>query len=174
MEKATRKSGFQEMSGDTRLLIACLEEVPAGGFIPYHELSGRIDRDVSREARHNLISARRILQREQRMVFDPVKGEGLKRLDDSGIVKTLDGCIGAIRRKVKRSLSKASCVDYANLDHEGRNHRNMQLAVIGAMAQMTRPESLKLVERAVEKDGSEINYTRTLDLFRGAGETDCK
>ena len=80
------KRTINEVSADTLALYEALKDITIDGMITYANLSDLIGRDVQSEAIGSLTTARRMCQREDQIVFSPVRGVGLKRLDDSGIV----------------------------------------------------------------------------------------
>jgi hypothetical protein len=128
-----------ELSVDVQVLMKHLQQVAIGETVTYDSLSSLIRRDVQRAARHLLDSARNRLERDEHVLFAPVIGVGLKRLDDVGVVATGQRGIQHIRRaarKVTRRLTQ--CVQhYDQLPAEQQRTHNLALAQAGVLAHMT-------------------------------------
>jgi hypothetical protein len=158
---------IKDASVDTQIIFDRLVKVAVGETVPYSELSALVGRDVQHAARGNMESARNMAMREHRMVFDAVWGEGLKRLDDQGIVGTGKRALDRIRRKARRSAKTLSCVaDFAALPNEAKIKHNATVSILGVLAHMTRPKSVTRIEGLVEQKSEKIALQKVLEAFR--------
>jgi hypothetical protein len=99
-----------KMAADTRFLRQKLEAVAAGGVISYADLEAAVSKKLDK-IRPALASARRSLLNEDNIVFDVVRGVGLKRLNDVEIVDASQGDVNRIRRTARKSIRKLAAID---------------------------------------------------------------
>ncbi len=139
-----------ELSVDTQVLERRLLTLDVGAVASYAELSALIQRNVQNGARHVLASAVRRLLSEHGRVIACVRNEGVKRLDDLGIVSTGASAIKHIHRASKKATKKLAAVqDYEQLPKEVQARVNVQRAMLGVLAQTTREPQLKRLETKV-------------------------
>ena len=122
-----------KLSVDTQTLMGILEKAQIGDIIPYHTLTETIRRDVTLEGRGAMDSARRILMRDKQIVFDAIRGVGLKRLSDQEITETSPRFINQARRKAAKGLKTLACANYAQLSQEQKTQHNVGAAILGVM-----------------------------------------
>lgn len=139
-----------ELSADSKTLASVLLEAKKDDTITYERLSKAIGRDVRGDGAGSLQTARRIAQREQRMVFDSVRGVGLKRLQDADIVDLSDKARDHMRRTARRTAKKLVCVDFDDLTNEKKVKHNAALSMMGALAELTTEKSLLKLQANVE------------------------
>jgi hypothetical protein len=144
-----------ELSTDAKTLANMLKNVEVGMVITYEEMTKAIGRDVRGPARPVLVTARSIVQRENRMIFDCVRSEGLKRLNDGEIVDLSDQAMDRIRRTAKRTGKKLLCVNYDQMPREKQTKHNASLSMFGAISELSKNASTKRLEREIEKHGGE-------------------
>lgn len=160
-----------ELSVDTSLLVERLRKLAVNEVISWDDLSAVVSRDVRREAHSNLSSARRIAQRDYEIITACVRGEGLKRLDDSGIVSTADHSMSKIHREAKRGISRLSCVsDFDKLDNTTKIKMNAARAGLGVMSEITKTKNVAKLENAVEKSNATLPIAETLKVFMNGGK----
>ena len=133
MENQNEKNPQFKLSIDTQTLVGILEKAAVGDVVPYHTLTEAIRKDVTTEARGSMDSARRVLMRDKQIVFDCIRGVGLKRLSDCEITETSATFIKQARRKATKGLNTLGCADYQNLNQEQRNQHNVGAAILGVM-----------------------------------------
>lgn len=147
--------GRLEMHNDTRILIAYLvERVVKEGkdFVSYGELTAAIGgRDVQKEARGLLGTARKILNSEQGVLLEALANEGLVRQRDVGQY------LGKVKKHIGRCASRStaqalSALAADGLDNEGRKKACLELSLLGTIRMMTQPKALKQIEGLVSPD----------------------
>lgn len=165
MEDETRKT-IPEMSIDTRVCVNRLKEAKSGEVIPYKELSELIGRDVQNSAYSVLFSARRIVERDYRIVFHPIRSIGLKRLDDTGIVSVGESTLSKIRKVTKRGIKQIACVqDFNNLSQEQKIKHNTYLSMLGVMHHASQGKSVQKLENKVREAQASLPLAKTLEAF---------
>lgn len=94
--------------------ILCDHLRQTNGEISYARICDVAGCDIG-VARPAIASARRILEREK-IVFATVRGVGLRRIDDSEIVRSTEKIKGTIRRASRRGIKRLNAVSsIANL-----------------------------------------------------------
>lgn len=129
----TEKNPQFKLSIDTQTIMSILREAQIGDVVPYHTLTEAIRKDVTKEGRSPMDSARRVLMRDKNIVFDCIRGVGLKRLSDCEITETSATFIRQARRKADKGLKTIACADYQKLNQEQRNQHNVGAAILGVM-----------------------------------------
>lgn len=151
-----------QISVDAKMLAEKLTSVQVGVVVTYSDLSKIIGRPVQKGGRAAMIEARKIVQRDKRMVFDSVRNLGLKRLNDVEIVdSTSDRELRCMHRRTKRAVAKLVCVDYNALPNEKKVKHNATISMMGALAELTTIGSLKRVETKVQESGLTLPSAKT-------------
>lgn len=162
------KKNIRETSGDTRLLYQRLVRAEIGDFISYKELCEIIDRDVQKEGRCYLVTARKMAQRDDDKVFGVVTNEGLKCLNSTEIIDTAAFSIEHIKRTSRKTIRRISCIqDISTLPNEEKIRFNTYASTIGAISVMTKGSSIKKIEAKVQETQEQLPYIKTLDAFKG-------
>ena len=95
-----------ELSIDTQVIVKLLSEMAGkeGQIITYAVMGQAVGRDLQRHDRHILESARRIVFRDHRLVFDTVVNAGLKLMTDEEVARSGERTTAHIRRSAKKQL----------------------------------------------------------------------
>lgn len=134
---------------DAKTLAAALRTVEIGATVDYKALTLAIGRDVTVH-RHLLEAARRIVMRDDNMVFGTVLNTGLKRLDDVETISFVNQHRRQrIRSQAKKAIRELSTVAYAALPRESQVSHNAGLALFGALHSSTENTHLKAIETKV-------------------------
>lgn len=131
---------------ETQAIARRLRDIKVGEEITYSELDQLIGRPCRQ---YGLDSARKELLRD-RIVFDCISGEGLKRLNDSEIVKAGSTAIRRINRMAKRNIVKLAAADYDNLKADDKLRHNTSMTIYALAAASTGHESVKRIEHQVQ------------------------
>jgi hypothetical protein len=158
-----------EMHTDTRILRNLLEValVKEGRTeVSYEELSAGISRNVQKEARGLLATARKHIEREHGLLLEPIFGVGLKVTNDyAGVVAKQTSHFRRIsNRTIKRVLNATTGKD---LDPEQRRRMLAGVSVLGAIRLCAQPKSTKKLNEylsATDKQ-KELPTAETLRLF---------
>lgn len=162
------KKSIFERSAETNWLVAALEEVKPNEVITYDELSQACGEDVRGKGRGALASARRILERESQKVFGAVRNEGLKCLDDPGIVNTLDDTVNRIRNHARRGRRRSVCVQApGNLNSEERRKFLSRQGYLAFIEAASKSKKMRSLESKVEKTNKELDMHALLEAFKG-------
>jgi hypothetical protein len=156
-----------ERSIDTETLVRHLRGLAVGSVASYEELNALIGRDVQVGARHILASAERIMLRDDRRVFAPVRNVGLKRLNDREIVGTGLDTTARLRRLARRGARKVTAVhDYDALPKDDQVQHNTHLSIFGAIGQFTRPMMVLRLSGAVEEAKDRLPLAKMLEAVK--------
>jgi hypothetical protein len=152
-----------QISALTTQLIDVLRSVQAGDTISYEVLTTTIDRNVRKEARHLLYSARRILRREDAIVFGVTSGVGLRRLTDSEIATSGSSFLRHINRTSRRAVQTLGCVqDFPRLKPDEQIKHNMAMSLFGVFHEITKTRGLKQIEATVAIMQKSLPYKETI------------
>jgi hypothetical protein len=153
------------MSADARLLRQRLSKVAVGQEISYEELSREIGRKVAGSCTA-LQSARRSLLNSSQIIFEPVRGVGLKRLSDSEIVDASERDISKVRRAARRGAKKLlSIADYSALPSDKQLQHTTRLSVMTMIAHAASDKGIEKVEKAAAGRAQELPIAETLKAF---------
>ena len=156
-----------QLSIDTQLIYDKLKTAAIGDLVTYSDMSAIVGRDVQKSAYANMHSAVRMCLRE-RILFEPIRGRGLKRLTDSEIVGTGISTMKKIRRSAsKGALKLASVNKFDELTKEEQVKHNSYLSIIGALRHFSDSASVKKIESAVQEKNQKLPWARTLEAFKG-------
>jgi len=156
-----------EFSVDGHRLAEILRQTPVDGLVSYADLSTSIKRNVQKEGRSALSSARRQMQREAAMVFEPVRNVGMKRLNDCDIVRTSQSSIKHINRTARRGVTRLACVsNYAGLSREEMIRHNTAMSLLGMFHEITKVKNVKQIEAVVAVAQRTLPLAQTLEAFR--------
>lgn len=161
------KKWIREASADARLMYQRLAEMDIGDFVAYKEFNGMIGRDVQKEGRGFLNTARSMAEREDGKIFGVVINEGVKRLSDREIVNTAASSLGHIKRMSRRSIKRMACIaDLGAMPNEEKIRLNTYASILGVMATMAKGSSIKKIEARVQETQDQLPYVKTLEAFR--------
>ena len=158
-------------SVDTRLLIehllAATEQATAiGKLLPYASLTAVISRDVQDEASWVLRSALHRIEADYDVVFGPIRGVGIKLLDDHEIIGTAGMSLTKSRRAAKRGRERLHRVkDFKALSQDEKILHNSFVSLLGAIESLGKSRSVARVEGAVRQTLAVLPIARTLALF---------
>lgn len=166
LRKDIMKIVIPELSADSISLVNHLRTLQPGQQCSYSELTVLIRRNVQKEARGCLETARRILQREEQIVFAPIRGVGLKRLTDGEITKTGTETLQRINRASRRGVHKLTCVkDFNQLTNEEKVRHNAALSVLGVFYEVSKARGVKQIEAAVSVIQKQLPLKDALQAF---------
>lgn len=157
----------KEATVDTRMLYKRLSEMNPGESVSYTDLSNIIGRNVQGDARFNLNTARKMVEREDSKTFGVIINEGVKCLEDKEIVITGGNAIDRIRRYSGRAARRFQCIsDMGKLTNEEKIKLNANASILGAIAFIGRAKNIKKIEAAVMATQEQLPYAKTLDVFK--------
>lgn len=163
------KGTIFEISVDAKLLHERLKKVGIDEVISWEDLSEVISRDVRAggSAYGALTTARRRALVDEGMVFDPVKGKGLKRLSDAEIVETSQAKIDSVRRRSRAALKRLACVQNFNgLPSDKQVKHNVFASIFSAFVMVTKAGPMKKLEDQVAEAQAQLPLAKTLEAFR--------
>jgi len=154
-----------EKSSDTKILESLLSEVAVGQTVTYDAMSKAIGRNVREHALGALGTARQGVLREKGIVFGVEKNVGFTRLDDVGIVKTMESDRRRMQRVAKRSLRKLEVVKFNDLPDEHKRSHIVASAQMGTIAMFASKSARNKIESKVTPSSAALPIGETLKLF---------
>ena len=153
-------------SFDVQTLIDMLAKMSIGDAIPASKLAAATgDEPKSPKFYGKLASARRVIEREQRIVTT-LDGGIVTRLADAAIVSTASDVIQRVRRTSLRGLKKLGCVDYDKLTNAEKTKHDASASHLGILAECSRPNTVAKIEAKVQEKTAKLTFDETLKAFR--------
>jgi hypothetical protein len=150
-----------ERSAEAIKLHQELMETPVGATVTYARLADAIGKPVTGST-SALRTARMLAQREDRMVFSCLRAQGLRRLDDEGIVELASVETLGVRRHARRVGRKLAVADFLQLKQTSQMRAIAIASVLAVIADMSREQSIKKVAFAASGRASELPIRDTL------------
>ena len=157
-----------EAHPDTEVLYSRLRECKKGDEIDYATLGSLIGRNVQGDARGLLYTARNRARARDGLVFEAIRGIGLKCLSNSETVHAASSALKHVRRYTKRASRKLITVDYDALNKEDQTEHNTHLSILGAMGLMASPRNQAKVLAAVEETHARLPMRGLLEAVTAA------
>jgi hypothetical protein len=139
---------MQTLSIDTLTLEGILEKVDS--VITYKELSDAIGKNVQKEARHILASARKRLycrKPSDRIVFATILKVGLRKLEDIDKPHLVYAAKGRINREATRGILKGHVKDLTKLTPDHKTQHIISMTALELAALSTSEEGEKIIEQ---------------------------
>ena len=155
-----QRTAIFQISADAKVLASVLKETAPGEVVTYERLSASIGRDVQKDARGVLQTARRSVLNENRMVFEAVIDVGLMRLKDEQIVGIGDKSRDHIRRTARKTVKSLFCVNYDQLSREQQVKHNTSLSMMGVIGELATNRSAAKLESKVAEAGHELPHAK--------------
>lgn len=162
----TETKAIPQISVDSQTIIARLRSTKKGESITYDELSKLIHSDIRKKSYYCLNTARRRVLMDDGMVFEAVRGIGIKRMDDEQIISIGPQSERKLHRLSRNALRKLSCASIDNLTNEQRLELYAHSSIAGAISLITKPDKVRLIKAAVKTSESTLPVNRTLEIFK--------
>lgn len=151
---------------DAQELYKWLCTAKVGELLLYSDLSALIGRDVQKDGYQALDSARRMAQKEDRIVFGVERNVGLRRLDDVGIVATGADGLARTRRMARKNAAVLACTEnFDALPNDAKIKHNAAMSIYGAISQALAPKAIARAEKVVAETGRALPGEELLGLF---------
>lgn len=135
-----------EIATSISVLAAILAATPDGGTVTWDKLATAI-RCHDRMKLYGLCSrARRVVERENGMVFENVMRVGLRRLKPNEVYRTGDGAIKAIRNRARRASRSMETVDVATLKPGEQIAHLSRAALVAVIGDAARNKNIARIE----------------------------
>jgi len=158
-----------ELSIDTQTIERLLRSTAIGEIVTFAQISTAIKRDVQREARGNLRTARHRLRKYDHMVFGAVTNVGVKRLTDEGKIAAARGHVNRGRNQFRQARTTATAVDdFGKLPNHLKLEHNVIVAQAGALLHMTSTKSTKTLEGKIGDETKAFKPKESLELMKSS------
>ncbi len=165
--KPYNRPSFQQ-SLETQLLIRRLRQCQIGEIVEYSELLKLIGSTHLGKSRSAIVTARRNLMKNHRIIFGAINKVGLKRLNDEEIVSLGTSRIHHIYRTARRSLAEQDQVLILNLNPEQRIRHAVNLTLSNAAMKLADHERtgkmMKLM--SAQKQPLYLAFEQTLEWLK--------
>jgi hypothetical protein len=153
---------------ETEVIRRHLSEAKVGDQISFDVLSRLTGMKITSTSAP-FTSARRIVLNEDNIVFDSVRGVGVRRIGDEEISTVhSDKDITRSRRHAKRAVKKLACVEnFASMSNHAQISHVIKSSFFGAVAYMAHKSRLQNVAAAASGRSSELPVKETLKAFIG-------
>lgn len=153
-----------EKSIDTKILEDLLSKANVGDLVTYELMSVAIGRSVRDFALPSLRSARQGLLNTKNMVFGVEKNVGVRRLNDSQIVKAAEHDRKKMKRAATKAIRKLSVVDFDKLTPEEKKQHTVASAQMGVIAMFSSKRTTTKITENVN-DKAILAIGETLKMF---------
>ena len=160
------KPGVPSM--ETRLLADYLRK-NTDREVAYSILSELIHADVQGKARTYLLAARRMVLRENGIVFRPMRNIGLVRLTHAEVA-TLEDRERHIRRTAKTNLLERKTVDFSAIPEELRLSCVAKITLATLTVHIHSAKQMKALEQAIPQNKERLDLAQTIEAFKKLSE----
>jgi hypothetical protein len=154
----------------TQEIAKALREIPEGDTITYEEMTKLIGIDTSPKGSgyQYQYTARDILERDEKIVFECLFKVGLKRLPPEKVA--LSSSSMYLKRKrslIRRNKRRIDTVNdvYEDLSAEARFKTDLARTLLSFDAQMTRRKNINKIQANIKDANKAVEFTDTLRLF---------
>lgn len=151
MNKKKKPTAPFVRSMETDTLAQMLLQLEIKETLTYAEMSDAIGIAVTGSS-HHLRSARGIAEREGNMLFEPVPGHGIQRMEPSDAPKIGAAARKRFRRKAKRCRRRMGFIPYTEMSPKTRHEVAIEQTVMGIVEASSSPKTVKRLEEEVEED----------------------
>lgn len=167
--KKDRTPSF-ERSPETQWAVDVLLEAlkEPGAEVPYSDIEDAMGLPLPGEGSSKLASARRIVEKETGWVLKPVRGNGIRRLKDSELLKHVQ----TTRRKriaTQARKAKVELASYQDFDALPSDHRAQVMAEQSLMAMheaINRQSRVDKVTTVIKNNGKILGMKEMLEALR--------
>ena len=170
IKKEQKKRTITEQNIYTQELIEVLKIIKKEQTISYNELSKTIGIDIrpGYAGYGYQYSARKILEREDNIVFEAVAKVGLRRLTSEEIA-TGTGSVYLRKKRslIKRSKSRIRTIDdhYDDLSNEAKMQVTAHRTILAFDNELSKLKNILKIKNKIEKDNKLIGFKDTIKLF---------
>ncbi len=147
------KKAIPELSIDAQMLEKRIFKLKHNEIVEYKELSKLIGRNVQKEARGYLVTARKRIENNfEGWALGTIPNVGVKRMTDESAI----GIATEARMKTTRALKKArkrvvrGVSDYEELSPDKQREYNTELTHTGIMISISNPKAVKKIEAILD------------------------
>jgi hypothetical protein len=154
---------------ETEALRRLLSKLEVGQVVSFYDLSVAACMHITCNSAP-LISARRIVLNEDRIVLESVRGVGYRRANDVELATEVsDRDLRKSRRHAGRALKKLACVEnFSQMPNHAQIAHTIKASFFGAVKYMAHKSTLnRVVAPAVAGRSSELPVKETLRAFTG-------
>lgn len=163
------KPSIPTISAEADILYHRLAKVQPGEVVTYVELTALIKRNVQREARGLLYTARCKAKREDAAVFVSVIGEGLKRAIGTDFLGIATTGVERGRRVATRALSDSLLIpkdEYERLTRDEQTVLNVDRTLLGTLMHFATEKARKKISAGVQAQNNRLAIGDVLEMSK--------
>jgi hypothetical protein len=155
------------LSIESGILVSRLRQAKPGDVVTYAEMSKIIGMSVQKH-RGSLDTARRIVMRDDRLIFGCVKDVGLKRLDAEEAAASLATDVKGTRAKARKGGRKARAIKYEDVPQDARSTLIARASYLSLVDGTGSPASQRKLVASIEtqKKTAFLPLQRALEALR--------
>lgn len=138
-----------ELSDETRILIAELRKPDVGDVITYDQMRKITGKDIQREKRSALATARWRLEQDEGVFFGVVVGIGLQRVTDAEAARSQERRLNHIHKSAARSERRAAAINFENVPTDERAAHVARTTFFGLIRKATSAKGQNKILSAV-------------------------
>lgn len=165
MSELIRGSTMPQRHMNTIILMEFLEALPVGSTPTYKEMEALVGPG---DRMHGwLFSARRALRNEKGIIYDAVRGVGLKRLSDVEIVQTADTIVSKLRRTCYNGRKRMDAVqEFDKLPQDLRLKHNATSSLLAAIQAVSKAKTVRQLETTISPQNGKISVGRIFEELK--------
>jgi hypothetical protein len=151
-------------SVEAQELAKHLETAEVGDVFTYQQLNTLAKCDVQK--RNTVLqTARRIAQRQRKIVFDTIVGVGIKRLSDEEIPDVGDASIKRSRNIAKKGMRTLACANLGKMTQETKVKAITAKTILGLFSESGSRKVRCLVEQGARTESDNLKIGNISALF---------
>ena len=167
-----------ERSIEAMLAAQLLRDLTEGATCSYEALREKIGKDPQGDGYGYVMTARRMIERENQCVFEVVPNEGIKRLPPRGVLNRGAKDIEHMKRSTSHAMRRQSTLvpieKQQEMTPEERSRFLTQLSHLGILRHIMRPKAVKQLDAAVVARNDALPSADVLRLFAANGKENGK
>lgn len=158
------------LSIESGVITARLRECKPGDTVTYEELSKLIGKSVQRH-RGSLATARHTVERDDRMVFEPIRSVGVKCLTQSEAAMSLNTNVKRTRMAARKGVRKARAIKFEEVPQSERGAMVAKASYLALVDNAGAPAAQRRLEDSPQTQDPKLLFLpmqRALEALREA------
>jgi hypothetical protein len=156
------RPAIHERAVETCIIVSLLEKGPE--IVTYDEMRAAGVANPQSLNRHNLKSARDIVQNERELVYATIPGYGVKLVTADGYATLGQHAIAKTYRHARRTVKKLLTAKPDEMSPAGKLGFNTSLACMGVVQLFTQRKTVAKITRAQEQSAALLGLSETIAL----------
>lgn len=158
---ANKAIGEQKI--ETQRIVKLLSALSDGETLTYAEIDRAVGCDVRAVCAHLIRSARKVVERDQMVIIDTVKGVGLKRLVPGQAIGVIKATRQRVQKAAKRGFVRSAHIAYESLTKEEQQKLNAERTVLAFTSEVGKTKTVEALESKTAADA--LTLAQTVEHF---------